>query len=74
MQRRITRSTAACQRELNERFPSLAFLVPDGEVTGRDDVLIAVLAGAVEERILRQLGAPDDRLVVVPEPKSERVP
>ncbi len=42
------------------------------EAAARDDVFIAVLAGAVEERILRQLGAPDERLVVVPDAPTGR--
>lgn len=37
------------------------------------DIRLAVLAGSVEERLLRDLGVPDDQLVVVPDALTGRI-
>jgi polar amino acid transport system substrate-binding protein len=43
------------------------------EAVSRPDVRLAVIAGAVEERLLRRMGIPENRIVVVPDASTGRV-
>lgn len=43
------------------------------EVVSRPDVRLAVIAGAVEEMLLRRMGMPEHRIVVVPDASTGRV-